>query len=181
MPPEKQSGKRSVEKYVRVTLLIGDGTSGPDNTYTYNDHIYGRFEKSGLFEKIGAGSSGWPYTIFVNFNVVNNNDDSVSTAAYLASAATLFIVPTKADFTYTMKVTVTAGDAVKVYRYADRKEYMSSILDADDHITYGAIDNLLSRFFGELRRDKILPKVSSVNFENSDTKMESTKEERIYF
>lgn len=163
--PAKEFRNHSTDAYVPITLFIDDGTRGSNNAYPYDRHIYERFQASGLFQQIGTSSKGWPYTIFVEFNVANNGD-ALSDAAFIASAATLFIVPTKADFTYTMKITVKADDAVKVYRYMDRIEYMSSILDADGHVSYETIDNLLNHFFEELQTDTVLPKADTEKLEN---------------
>ena len=60
-----------------------------------------------------------------------------------------------------MKITVKADDTVKVYRYMDRIEYMSSILDADGHVSYETIDNLLNYFFEELQQNTVLPKANA--------------------
>ena len=88
--PVKEFRNLSTDAYVPITLFIDDGTGGSNNAYPYDRHIYERFETSGLFQQIGTSSKGWPYTIFVDFDVINNGD-ALSDAAFIASAATLLL------------------------------------------------------------------------------------------
>lgn len=107
------------KKLVPISLFIDDGTYNSGNAYLFDHHIFKRFKESEIFYKVGTQSGAWSYTLLVDFNSTSNNS-AADDVAFIASAATLFLLPTKSDFTFTLKVSVVSeGALVKEYRYAD--------------------------------------------------------------
>ena len=154
-------------KFVPIALFIDDGTNNSGNAYAYDHHIFERVKESNLFDKVGTSSAGWPYTIFLEFNTTNNGS-AADDIAFIASAATLFLLPTKSDFTFTLKATITGQNGlVKEYRYKDVREWIGGLWDANGKPMFDALDNLLNHFFIEIQNDNILPRVNEKNIQKS--------------
>jgi hypothetical protein len=161
---EQKSFKKVVDgQYPPISLLIDDGTGGSGNAYEYDSYIFQRFSESNLFQKVGSSHQAWPISILVEYNIDMNGNKAVYTTNFMASAATLFLLPVKEDLNHNLKVTINLNGNVKEYFYTDRIKKTSTILQAVGKDAFKSLHNLLNHFFSELQQDNILPIYRSKN------------------
>ena len=120
-------------------------------------------KESGAFFDLGAHVRS-PVILDIELNR-GTNDSVVDTASQLLSAATLFLVPTKAKNFNTLKVDVYAyGKLIRTYQYQQEYEQVIGLYNYNEVASnegneFLAIKAVVNKFVNEVERDKLLPKV----------------------
>ena len=167
--------KTAYIKPEKVELDLNQGQFVPVRTYLNRSTPVARFYVSRLeaveasLKKSGAFFDVGPYVdspVILDIELSRGtNDTAIDTASQLLSAATLFLIPTKANNYNELKVSVYAfGKLIKSYEF--RQEYTQVVglhnyneVASDEGNEFLSIESLVNQFVNQLNQDNLLPKV----------------------
>ena len=146
-------------KVFRSVHIQTDTYEGSGPRYVYRDYLPQIREKiasSGLFD-LGLGSFEDRVTLNVYWTWNNNTNEWID----VARAATLFLIPNKADLDHKMKFEIVKrGRIIKTYEYEQNVQYITSLF-TDNGVTgskwfHEGVNSILRRFFTDLKKDGVL-------------------------
>lgn len=161
--PEPVALNPNEGQFVPVRAFFNRSTPVPRFYVSRLEAVEAALKKSGAFFDVGPYVDS-PIILDIELNR-GTTDTTVDTAGQILSAATLFLIPTKANNFNELKVSVYAfGKLLKTYEF--KQEYTQVIglhnydeVASDKGNEFLSIESLVNQFVNALSKDRLIPKV----------------------
>lgn len=155
--PDIKPISRSNTPLANISLFVAEPENADRNYFGYIVYIRESVKKSGIFNAVDISELNERYRVRMVFER-QVNDSQVGVFGQLLSAATLFLIPAKADTTYSLTVSVFDGNnLLNEFNYEDRTESYTSIVTLGDDFELQELDKLLQYFYRDIQQANILP------------------------
>ncbi|WP_440223852.1 hypothetical protein ACQQ2N_01240 [Dokdonella sp. MW10] len=148
------------ERFPPVNLFVDAGDYVTPWQADLMRYLRESVEVAQQFTDVSSRRARWPYTIVITYAVKPPENSAAVTAAAMASAATLFIVPAPIAEIHAVEISVElGGETLHTFTYEEPIKDSIALFDFNKfaNVRNAAVDRILSRFFQDLRASKILP------------------------
>ena len=145
-------------KKTPVSVIVNDGYLGGYGdlrTGALTRGIIQSFRKSGLFERVDVNNAYSDYVFDIKLE--EQTPSAAETVGFIASAATLFLVPATNNNTMTMRTTVRSKNKIlKEYVHTIDVEERAFLLEDPTKRLYEMMDVLTSYLFRDIQLDGVI-------------------------